>query len=189
MSVPFLPRPAIERRAAEVQAAALEAGASSGAPVDVDYIVEFALDYGLHQGASLPSGVLGYTAARGKVVYISDDIPHEGRRRFTVAHEIGHITLHLPFLMAQDQQPALFSQPAGPVQDKSMEWQADFFAGALLMPRELLVEHFGRAARAGEPIDPARVADVFNVSREAARIRLEELQMLLRVPPGGTPIL
>lgn len=184
MTVPYLTKPAIERHVAQIYSDALAAGVSSGAPVNVDFIVEFVLGYDLHMGASLPPGVLGSTDGRKQVIYIADNIENEGRQRFTVAHEIGHVVMHFPFLLAQAAQPALFERVAGPVQDDRMEWQADYFAAALLMPRELLLERYGDAARAGAPIDPTQVADAFGVSRQAATIRLEELLMLLRTPPG-----
>lgn len=184
MSFGFLPKPRIERLAGDVYAAAVEAGMSPEPPVNVEFIVEFVLNYDLHLGASLPAGVLGSTDGHAKVVYISDEFPNEGRRRFTIAHEIGHIQMHVPMLVARDKQPTLFDFPPGPHQDDSLEWQADYFASALLMPRQLLVKHFGEAARLGQAIKPAEVADFFDVSRQAASIRLEEVGMIHRASPG-----
>lgn len=184
MSIGFLPKPRIERHAEEVYVAALEGGMPPDPPVDVEFIVEFILDYGLHLGASLPAGVLGSTDGHAKVVYISDDIPNEGRRRFTIAHEIGHIRMHVTTLVARDEQPTLFDRQQGPHQDDSMEWQADYFASALLMPRRLLVKHFGETARLGSAIEPTEVADLFGVSRQAASIRLEDVGMIHRASPG-----
>jgi len=182
--VDFLPKPRIERLATDVYAAALESGMSPDPPVDVEFIVEFVLGYDLHQGASLPPGVLGSTDGEAKVVYIADAIPNEGRQRFTVAHEIGHIKMHVTTLVAWVKQPTLFDRPQGPHQDDRMEWQANYFASALLMPRQLLVQHFGEAARSGQAIDPTDVADLFDVSRQAASIRLEELSMTHLASPG-----
>lgn len=52
------------------------------------------------------------------------------RQRFTVAHELGHLTLHA-------QTPP----PAGPDEARRLEAQAHRFAGALLVPSQALLEH------------------------------------------------
>jgi Zn-dependent peptidase ImmA (M78 family) len=116
----------------------------------------------------------------------------------------------------------LFGGPAAPSivcrssqAKERVEWQADFYASCLLMPRKLIFEtwreHFGTTAPFIFEIDkfnptfPVRrsnrilkdpdyqivfnmiareFAQVFCVSTEAMRIRLEKLGLLLReVPP------
>lgn len=53
----------------------------------------------------------------------------EGRDRFTIAHEIGHLVLHSGLSL---QRTAVSSGPIRPYE--SSEWQANAFAGELLMP-------------------------------------------------------
>jgi Zn-dependent peptidase ImmA (M78 family) len=84
-----------------------------------------------------------------------EDPSMEGRYRFTLAHEGGgHWRLHRPFMLANrtegsfvghKRQPNIICRPS---QSKErVEWQADFYASCLLMPRKLLMQawqaHFG----------------------------------------------
>ena len=70
----------------------------------------------------------------------------EGRYRFTLAHEGGgHWRLHRRYFIANGGQPGLFAAPVPPSvicrssQAKvPVEWQADFYASCLLMPRKLV---------------------------------------------------
>ena len=87
----------------------------------------------------------------------------ERRRRFTIAHEIGHFVLH-PQRLAPERGGAVNAAWQG------QEREADQFAAELLMPehlvREAVVEHGG---------DVTRLADRFDVSRQAMQTRLRVL--------------
>jgi hypothetical protein len=70
-----------------------------------------------------------------------------GRYRFSVAHEIGHWRLHRSYVARDPDQSLLFDTPSEPTvicrssQEKErIEWQANFFASCLLMPRRLVHE-------------------------------------------------
>lgn len=96
--------------------------------------------------------VLGASWIADRAVVIDESLdptvhPHrEGRYRFTVAHEIGHWRLHRALLEADRAQPLLFGdaerKPSivcrGQSRKERIEWQADTFAGFLLMP-EIMV--------------------------------------------------
>jgi Zn-dependent peptidase ImmA (M78 family) len=81
----------------------------------------------------------------------------EGRYRFTLAHEGGgHWRLHRYLFERRADQGSLFNGVTAPSvicrssqAKERAEWQADFYASCLLMPRDLLVlawqEHFGSA--------------------------------------------
>jgi Zn-dependent peptidase ImmA (M78 family) len=70
----------------------------------------------------------------------------EGRYRFTLAHEGGgHWRLHRRLFAKDPAQSALFGGPAAPSvicrssqAKERVEWQADFYASCLLMPRKLV---------------------------------------------------
>jgi Zn-dependent peptidase ImmA (M78 family) len=188
MKVPYLTAETIELRAQETRLAAIAAGVSDKFPFDAEATVEFLFEYDLHLGAALPKGMLGSTHADDKRVEISESITHEGRRRFTVAHEIGHIVLHVPLLVARSNETPLFDLEPAPAQDKSMEWQADTFASCFLMPRQVLVHRFGERVRQGDWVPVDEVATFFGVSKEAATIRLESVKLVLTTSPG-TPLL
>jgi predicted transcriptional regulator len=87
------------------------------------------------------------------------------RRRFTIAHEIGHFVLH-PELQRPERGGRV--NEAGRV----LEREADAFAAELLMP-----EHLIRQAVLEQGTDVARLADRFEVSRQAMQTRLQRLDL------------
>ena len=98
------------------------------------------------------------------------------RGGFFVAHELGHCLLHTDQLvrlakMPKAKQAALHrgGEKVGHAAYQDTEWQANAFAGALLMPaRGLMIleqEH-------GE-LSPATIVEHFHVSAEAAGYRLD----------------
>ncbi len=114
----------------------------------------------------------GLVAKRGSNVTIlvnQSDVPF--RKRFTIAHELGHHFLHLlsdgDFV---DTQVDLFRDAeAGESAPKSVEVQANQFAAALLMPETLVRQAFEKTQSLPE------LARLFNVSEEAMAIRLGRL--------------
>lgn len=95
-----------------------------------------------------------------------------GRRRFTIAHELGHFLMihHEPprsegFLCSRED---MLRGPAD-VKDRysRMEAEANLFAGSLLMPPRLLQSYMSRYRQA-DIADVMDVARDFDVSREVA---------------------
>jgi hypothetical protein len=97
-----------------------------------------------------------------------------GRRRFTIAHEIGHFRLHLPadgvFI---DGRSTINELPGNRSGNDPREREADDFARELLMPELLVTEH---ARDTGFNL-PA-LAERFAVSVPAIRLRLRFLGVL-----------
>jgi predicted transcriptional regulator len=87
----------------------------------------------------------------------------ERRRRFTIAHEIGHFVLH-PHRLAPQRGGAVNAAW------QAQEREADQFAAELLMPEDLVRE----AVLLHGP-DAERIADRFEVSRQAMQTRLKRL--------------
>ncbi len=98
----------------------------------------------------------------------------EHRRRFTIAHEIGHFVLH-----AERVGP----ERGGGVNAawQAQEREADQFAAELLMPEPLV-----RQAVVEQGADVDRLADRFDVSRQAMKTRLRRLGLVAR-SDGGSP--
>ena len=93
-----------------------------------------------------------------------------GRRRFTIAHELGHFVLHA----ARSQTGATsYCRGSDLERSDSLEGEANRFAAGLLMP-ELLVEQ--EASRCGCNIP--LLAERFAVSAPAMRLRLLSLDLL-----------
>ena len=95
------------------------------------------------------------------------------RRRFTIAHEIGHHFLHSDgatvLCRAADVDQA---EEAARLKER----EANRFAAELLMPEELVREHGAREA------DVAELARTFDVSPIAMAYRLVNLEILEVVP-------
>lgn len=103
-----------------------------------------------------------------------------GRRRFTIAHEIGHFLLHVPTLhkvhydQLGDIQELEEDQPASKLPARRRrEREANVFARELLMP-ETLVNEQAHATGFNLPA----LADRFDVSVPAMRLRLRLLKLL-----------
>lgn len=155
-----------------------------------------------------PPAISISTDLTGSALDGEDPLPGlRGRWRATLAHEASHVLLHRFLFEVNPDQGQLFgvddpSSPSAPLLFRCLkrdvgfragrgDWrevQANRGMGALLMPRSV----FKRAARAelaghagARPDDDARVrlvvgalAERFDVSRQAARIRLTTLKLV-----------
>jgi hypothetical protein len=97
------------------------------------------------------------------MVYLNPARP-EVRKRYTVAHEVGHVLLH------GASHGAARARSGGGSRMKSFEREADEFAAELLMPRDFLAR-----AVADCGADVERLRRLFKVSKSAMQIRLAEL--------------
>lgn len=222
--VPYLPEKRIEAEAQLLLDEYVEKHQwKLSAPVPVDDILELHLElaFGIEDLRALlgVDDVLGAIWFNEKEVRVDarlDPTTHPrllGRYRFTLAHEAGHWRLHRQYYQEDPNQGKLFDgrgQPAfvcrssvGP----PAEWQADYFAGCLLMPREVVRKEWQAWHGSLDPVAVQQVPAVtvsdnpntnqdaaleafcrpfaarFEVSAEAMRIRLEGTGLLLREVP------
>lgn len=105
----------------------------------------------------------------GKWVITVNSIHHIKRQRFTLAHELGHYFLHRNRAI-EFVDEALYRS----THMDSMEYEANNFAGALLMPKAVISEFIAKHGASAELI-----SEHFNVSVLAAKIRVETLQRKL----------
>jgi Zn-dependent peptidase ImmA (M78 family) len=137
--------------------------------------------------------------------------PHlENRLRTTLTHEYGHVLLHgFLFALEADLRRLFDGKPRDTRNECHresidghrtdwMEWQANFACGALLMPASTLTRVV-REFRAAENLAFAdiglnseagnrlirNVMACFQVSSDAARVRLEQRKIIVRDPPPG----
>jgi len=109
-----------------------------------------------------------------------------GTMNFTMAHELGHWVLHV-----EDKQNEQISFSFNDVNDvfycrnlskkPPEEYQADMFAGSLLMPRPIIEPLIDNLKRSHEIITFPHlynVCDVFGVSISALKVRLHTLNLL-----------
>ena len=150
-------------------------------PVDLNRVVE-------HLGLSLNEKPLeseysGFLAVKEKTIVVNLNHPSV-RRRFTIAHEIGHYQLHrrsedIPVFI--DRAVYHRKESVAGV-DHLMEMQANAYAAGLLMPEALLDEYLENhpALDLEKPTDIKTLAEEFEVSRPAMEFRLINLGFVLR---------
>lgn len=100
-----------------------------------------------------------------KSIYINKD-DYSRRKRFTIAHEIGHILLH------HIDNDEYFVDYRNKSTYDAKEFEADNFAAALLMPREISIANWQKT----QDIDD--FANLMQVSKAAAAIRLMNLGLI-----------
>jgi hypothetical protein len=123
----------------------------------------------LTEGASLS----GLFLAGPREIWVNAEEAREWppRRRFTVAHELGHCVLH------EDGQRSLFCRHASvdPRTDAEadaaaqIEEEANFFAAALLMPGKLMRHHYKATGKSFDAM-----CKVFGSSRAAMGRRMHQ---------------
>lgn len=86
------------------------------------------------------------------------------RNRFTIAHELGHYFLH-----SNVGKDRISVNRAG---SGRLEWEANWFAGAFLLPEKRFREDWARYGQC-----TTRIASVYKVSEPVVEIRLEALGM------------
>ncbi|MDY6950598.1 MAG: ImmA/IrrE family metallo-endopeptidase [Thermodesulfobacteriota bacterium] len=194
-------------------------GKTVSPPIPVDDIIErllgITLKYDdLRSILGVPD-VLGATWIKERRIVIDENLWAEGsqgRRFFTMAHEVGHWCIHRKMLSGlatrKTSVPDIVCRQSGA--RARGEWQADHFAANLLMPEAYVKMAFGQALsltpitiynyRSMAPtslfmLDPAwehvgKIAGAVieeggftNVSKTAMRIRLEELGLLINCTP------
>lgn len=105
----------------------------------------------------------------GFVIYVSP-FQSEERRKFTIAHELGHLFLHMGYKINEElwnrQEKATYYR-AG---DSLVEYQANEFAAALLMPRNKYKEIMDKNT-VGNMVETVGIANYFGVSVSAASNR------------------
>ncbi len=112
----------------------------------------------------------------------------ETRKRFTIAHELGHFFLHSsnPLFVDKIFAVKLRDHIASEAIDKD-EIEANAFAAELLMPSKLIRQDFVQIYQSrvldyedGDELDKAikLLADKYNVSKQAMNIRLINLGII-----------
>ena len=127
------------------------------------------------------------------------DIKSQGRYQFTLAHEIGHWILHRKEFLEDESQINLFDMD--PIVERCnfvrclnrdvidsklistklrsdidwIEWQANYFGAAILMPRSLIKKMYvENCSTKGIRQIASDVAEICGVSKQAAEIRIKD---------------
>lgn len=157
------PRPGDER-AERLLADHLAAFPGAAAPVPVEDIAEDLLGLRVHVRTGLDvSGVL--VPSRRAIYLNADESPV--RRRFTLAHELGHWVVHCAGAAAPPRILCRSDETTGAADARERE--ANVFAATLLMPRA------GLAAAVADGASAADLAAAYGVSGVAMDWRLYNL--------------
>ena len=170
-----LDQAAIEQQAEQL----LAAQRITKPPVKVDMVAS-RLDCSLREARFAQGDVSGcVTRKDGQTTIYVRHSDHLNRKRFTIAHEIGHVVLgHLNLREGAeyfDVTVNLFrGGAASPTWDdkRRIEWQANLFAAALLMPAPWVEREYQRAGSVAE------LATKFGVSEEAMGYRLRDVGLI-----------
>lgn len=183
-------RAKLERAATSVRNVVMP-GAGPSAPAEGVWLFENLDEYSVSvrgrkipivpQVKPLPIGVEAmtrYSPSRHEIRVTFSEYGYDGLEkgtphfRFTLAHEVGHAVLHAVDLVRLTTIPhahqALTRRTHAHKIYEDTEWQANGFAGALLMPARGLAELESEWGA----LRPELVADRFGVSVPAAKVRL-----------------
>jgi hypothetical protein len=168
-------------------------------PIPIDDIIDprMQLDIfplpGLTKATAENDGIVAYVNSALTCITVDEDAweAQTSRYRFSIAHELAHMVVHRNILgqfhygTVQEWQQAMKAIPS---QDYGrLEWQANAFAGHLLMPTTELRSNFESIRNKiieQTNINPddegvrliieKRLADIFGTSSMTAHIRLEK---------------
>ncbi len=144
--------------------------------------------------------VLGYTSPKdGTVVVDPEQCGSKERITFTVAHEAGHLALHATMFRLENGKVVDWSRaPIQPqyasgksdrkqsINQKRMEWQANKYAGALLVPKHIAHKTLvdlglvvgQKQIKSVDLLEHAQfLMEKFGISRQALEIRLSDLKI------------
>ncbi len=114
----------------------------------------------------LDNGLSGYIDNERRMIYVNDYHPAT-RNLFTIAHEIGHYILHEGTNNRYDEYHNYTDE------ERRREYEANDFAGKLLMPEYKFVKIFQKY----KP-NSKKIADIFGVSVRACDVRAFNLGLI-----------
>lgn len=128
------------------------------------------IKYGWSEIDEMDGGSIVAQSTNDFLISLSDHTSAK-RDRFTIAHELGHLFLHLRMVKKDFPDASMRATryvDKNNKQQQRCEWEANWFAAQILMPRSKFkecVEKFG----------VEHAASVFGVSNQAAKVRKESI--------------
>lgn len=110
---------------------------------------------------NIASSVSGFYDSDEDAIYVNED-EYPLRQTFTIAHELGHRTLHREWAASNEYRMLLRQDGCN---DDPIEKEANAFAAHLLVPRHMLDKYYKLAA-------PERLSELFAVSVPTIKNRL-----------------
>ena len=203
--LPYLKEEEVRRRAAEFL---LKHNPKGLIPTPIEKIIEFEFELDIIPVPGLMDcrGINGYLSSDRTGIYVDDALLKGGRNRyfFTLAHDLAHYILHSAIYeeLKTDRNWKEMREALSPSAYVTAEWQADTFAGLVLVPPEKLKTALAKAFEELSARVLARdkkfdltgeafwsylaesIGKTFGVSPVTARIRLENDNLWRRLPKG-----
>ena len=113
----------------------------------------------------------------GEAIVVLRETLCREEKRFTLAHELAHHIIHKRIVSGTGVAAALYNHDAN---EDATEWQANYLAKAILMPN-------GQVKRCFYALRPVcrsksefvcKMAEIFEVSKQAMEIRLKEFALI-----------
>ena len=172
--------PQMYKSKAEREATKVWNKAGKPVPVPIDEMIRY-YELDLRESA-LEDSISGMMVTKedGSAVVVINENHHENRKRFSMAHELGHYLLHRTarsiFVDASEQK--FYRDAEASTGTKLQEIEANAFAAELLMPQESIEERVTETlTMLDEPIIEKLAAE-FCVSQSAMIFRLQKLRLL-----------
>lgn len=121
---------------------------------------------------SLTSGLSVWDSRLGSWVIRLNGAEPATRQRFTLFHEFFHIVVH-----RHVHNHGLFDE----LTNGQVEYIADYFAGCVLVPKQLLKRAWGSGVQ-----QPAALGQLFNVSPQAIAVRLKQVGLAVADDLAGS---
>jgi len=178
LSVEYLSKDDLQRRAEQFLA---KHNPSGKIPVPIEDIVDLQLQLDIVPipGVKRSFDIDAWIARDMTAIYVDQSVYDERptRYRFSLAHEIAHAVLHTKiFATLEFHDTVSWKRVQDEIEEKDygwIEWQAYYFAGCVLVPRQPLLHHWkeaqSRASEAGISINEASDAGLQAVAKWIAR--------------------
>lgn len=167
--------------ATELHALLDKSGKAFPPPVDIEGIIK-TLDISIETRPDFKKiKVLGSISIKDNapVIWINRIAnQQETRKRFTLAHELGHYMLHLAPMTSWNPKDGFIDEKIGFNRDEEWDYkemEANRFAAQILMPIDYIKKEHEKRKGSGRIIE--ELASFFNVSKIAMKYRLESLEL------------
>ena len=168
MKIPYLKSKEIEKKAEVLlKNFYMDTDSTKNGPIQVMDIAEYlGYDFDFRKdGIYKDKDILGGLVIEDKKIEINANIENQiGRTTYTIAHEIGHIILHVPlYNKVKNEKKILCRKNEGIYGTKKMpeEVQADMFASYLIMPSDVVIKAFNSIFKSPINLSKIRLIDLF----------------------------
>ncbi|GAB7081300.1 ImmA/IrrE family metallo-endopeptidase [Megalodesulfovibrio paquesii] len=169
-----------KRQAIQQLAANVFSKLNLSTPVNVDSVVKQLGGEIIQSTDSSYEARIQKNGDQGFTIELNDSaISHDGRRRFTIAHELGHLFLHMGYIINPEKWNRIDTYTDSPYYRQGYteeEMEAHEFAAALLMPTQQFTPVFLAVPEFRTAITNAAIH--FGVTDKAAKTRAKWLGLM-----------